>query len=68
MVIDTAQGGETGGTLAGKAKKTHTSRTVKNRYNKKAYKQVATQVKPELADRIQAYSLCSHPEPCESFA
>ena len=36
-------------------RKTHTSSTVKNRYNKKNYKQVATQVKPELAERIQAY-------------
>jgi hypothetical protein len=36
-------------------RKTHTSSTVKNRYNKKNYKQVATQVKPEVADRIQAY-------------
>lgn len=36
-------------------RKTHTSSAVKNRYNKKAYRQVATQVKPELAERIQAY-------------
>ena len=36
-------------------RKTHTSSTVKNRYNKKNYKQVATQVKPEVADHIQAY-------------
>ncbi len=36
-------------------RKTHTSSAVKNRYNKKNYKQVATQVKPELAERIQAY-------------
>lgn len=36
-------------------KKPHTSSAVKNRYNKKAYRQVATQVKPELADRIKAY-------------
>lgn len=36
-------------------RKTHTSSTVKNRYNKKAYKQISSQVKPELAARIQAY-------------
>ncbi len=36
-------------------RKTHTSSAVKNRYNKKNYKQVTTQIKPELAQRIQAY-------------
>lgn len=36
-------------------RKTRTSSEVKTRYNKKAYKQVATQVKPELAARIQSY-------------
>lgn len=36
-------------------RKTHTSSAVKNRYNKKAYRQISAQVKPELADRIQAY-------------
>lgn len=36
-------------------RKTHTSSAVKNRYNKKVYKQISTQVKPELAERIQTY-------------
>ncbi len=36
-------------------RRTQTSSTVKNRYNKKAYRQIATQVKPELAERIRSY-------------
>lgn len=36
-------------------RKTHTSSTVKNRYNKKAYRQISTQIKPELAERIRMY-------------
>ena len=36
-------------------RKTFTSSTVKNRYNKKTYRQITAQVKPELAERIQAY-------------
>ncbi len=36
-------------------RRTQTSSTVKNRYNKKAYRQISTQVKPELAERIQIY-------------
>ncbi len=36
-------------------RKPRTSSAVKNRYNKKAYRQIATQVKPEIAERIQAY-------------
>lgn len=36
-------------------RKTHTSSAVKNRYNKKSYKQLSVQIKPELAARIQAY-------------
>lgn len=38
-----------------KQRKPHTSSAVKNRYNKKHYRQVNTQVKPEIADRIKAY-------------
>lgn len=37
------------------SRKTHTSSTVKNRYNKKAYRQISAQIKPELAERISAY-------------
>lgn len=37
------------------SRKTHTSSAVKNRYNKKAYRQISAQVKPELAERINAY-------------
>lgn len=37
------------------SRKTHTSSAVKNRYNKKAYRQIAAQVKPELAERIREY-------------
>lgn len=36
-------------------RKTHTSSAVKRRYNQKAYKSITVQVKPELAERIQAY-------------
>lgn len=36
-------------------RKTHTSSAVKRRYNQKAYKSITIQVKPELAERIQAY-------------
>lgn len=36
-------------------RKTHTSTAVKRRYNKKAYKSITVQVKPELAERIQEY-------------
>jgi|GEM_PF-5836657 len=36
-------------------RKTHTSSTVKRRYNQKAYKSITVQVKPELAERIQDY-------------
>lgn len=36
-------------------RKTHTSSAVKRRYNQKAYKSITIQVKPDLADRIQAY-------------
>jgi len=36
-------------------RRTTTSSAVKNRYNKKVYRQIATQVKPELAERIQEY-------------
>ena len=36
-------------------RRTQTSSTVKNRYNKKAYRQISTQVKPELAERIRSY-------------
>lgn len=36
-------------------RKTYTSSSVKNRYNKKVYKQISVQVKPELAERIQSY-------------
>ena len=36
-------------------RKTHTSTAVKRRYNQKAYKAITVQVKPELAERIQAY-------------
>ena len=36
-------------------RKTHTSTAVKRRYNQKAYKAITAQVKPELAERIQAY-------------
>ncbi len=37
------------------SRKTHTSSAVKNRYNNKAYRQIAAQVKPELAERIREY-------------
>jgi len=37
------------------SRKTHTSSAVKRRYNQKAYKSITVQVKPELAERIQAY-------------
>ncbi len=37
------------------SRKTHTSSAVKNRYNKKAYRQIAAQVKPELAERIREH-------------
>ena len=36
-------------------RKTHTSSAVKRRYNQKTYKSITIQVKPELAERIQAY-------------
>ena len=36
-------------------RKTHTSSAVKRRYNQRAYKSITIQVKPELAERIQAY-------------
>lgn len=36
-------------------RKTHTSSAVKRRYNQKAYKSITVQIKPELAERIQAY-------------
>lgn len=36
-------------------RKTHTSSTVKRRYNQKAYKSITVQIKPELAARVQAY-------------
>ncbi len=44
-----------GGKRMEEKRKTHTSSAVKRRYNKKAYRQIATQVKPELAERIQRY-------------
>jgi len=37
------------------SRKTRTSSAVKRRYNQKAYKSITVQVKPELAERIQAY-------------
>lgn len=37
-------------------RKTRTSSTVKNRYNKKTYRQFATQIKPDLSSRIDAYT------------
>lgn len=36
-------------------RKTHTSTAVKRRYNQKAYRSITVQVKPELAEQIQAY-------------
>lgn len=36
-------------------RKTHTSSTVKRRYNQKAYKSITVQIKPELAQRIRLY-------------
>lgn len=33
----------------------YTSATVKNKYNKKAYKQFNTQIKPELFEEIDAF-------------
>lgn len=36
-------------------RKTYTSSAVKRRYNQKAYRSITVQVKPELAERIQAY-------------
>lgn len=33
----------------------HTSSTVKNRYNKKNYKQFATQIKPDLYEEIDGF-------------
>lgn len=36
-------------------RKTHTSSAVKRRYNQKAYRSITIQIKPELAERIQAY-------------
>lgn len=36
-------------------RKTHTSSAVKRRYNQKAYKSITVQIKPDLAQRIQAY-------------
>ena len=36
-------------------RKTHTSSAVKRRYNQKTYKTITVQIKPELAERIQAY-------------
>ena len=37
-------------------RKTVTSSAVKARYNKKAYRQMAVRIKPDLADRIEAYT------------
>ena len=37
-------------------RKTHTSSKVKNRYNAKTYKNYRAAIKPELFDRIEAYS------------
>lgn len=36
-------------------RKTRTSSAVKRRYNQKTYRSITVQVKPELAERIQAY-------------
>ncbi len=36
-------------------RKTHTSSTVKRRYNQKAYKSLTVQLKPDLAERIREY-------------
>lgn len=36
-------------------RKTRTSSAVKNRYNKKAYKQYLARVKPELYNRLSEY-------------
>lgn len=38
-----------------KKQKPRTSSKVKQRYNEKHYKQVAAQVKPELAERLSSY-------------
>lgn len=37
-------------------RKAKTSSAVKNRYNKKAYKQFAARIKPDLSQRIEDYT------------
>lgn len=37
-------------------RKTHTSSAVKNRYNAKAYKKFQAYAKPDLYERIEAYT------------
>lgn len=37
-------------------RKTKTSSAVKNRYNKKAYRQFAARIKPDLSQRIEDYT------------
>lgn len=37
-------------------RKTHTSSAVKARYNAKAYRQFAARLKPDLSQRIDAYT------------
>ncbi len=44
-----------GGINLEEKRKTHTSSSVKRRYNKKAYKSITVQVKPALAERILSY-------------
>ena len=38
-------------------RKTRTSSDVKSRYNKKAYRQFAARVKPDLSQRIEDYTI-----------
>ena len=38
-------------------RKTRTSNEVKSRYNKKAYRQFAARVKPDLSKRIEDYTI-----------
>ena len=46
-----------GRTIEATAKrKTHTSSAVKDRYNKKAYRQFSVRVKPDLSQRIEDYT------------
>lgn len=37
-------------------RKTRTSQAAVNRYNKKAYKQFAARIKPDIAERIERYT------------